>query len=526
MTNKKSAFNMAFYIFMFLWTACGIYIISSNPVILISDVFGFIRRADSLNIESIQQWVDGFYPLGYPLFLRSVTSFTGDYEVAGKLISFLSGILCLLVVRILGSSLFSPIVGVVASFFVGLNPIFLRYSTNSGTDMVAATCALTSILFLSKWNIAENPNKKLLFLSGATLGLGYLFRYTTIVIIPFYVLWFIAWPRKLGERLSPPKARAIDVFIILAGFIGIAMPQLIVSLIAKGNPIWNTQGRNVCFGVMGNNNWGLNWYSCRDYESVLAFLKQYPYESFKNFARNLLAVPSKLAPFTSLKIMAPFALSGIFLSLWVKDKSLVRHKSRILLLGSMCIYCIAVSIAFVNPRLLLLPSIVLSVYGAYGVMCAVPLTIQLDNWKFPLRLTSVALIFAILLRGGVPLVIKPLSDYDYKRALVSSAVNREAGANENTAAKVLSLSFDYYNLNSRLKRRYETKWFSEVGKYSSLQKIHSEMRSNGFTFLLFDERAPVNVSGLDENWPFKEREILQYFEPIWEYEDARLLKTR
>lgn len=228
------------------------------------------------------------------------------------------------------------------------------------------------------------------------------------------------------------------------------------------------------------------------------------------------------------KIVSPFAWTGVLLSLWPDESNQHRYGSRIFLAGSLSLFCAAVSIAFVNDRLLLLLAVILPAYSAYGLLRIVPIEIRSESWKFPFRTLIFALIIAVLLRGSIPRVMNPVSSYDAKRILASDAVTKVLGSSKDKQSEVLSLSFDYYDMSSNLKTRYSLDWYGRggMGKFSSLEKIHSEMKAIGRQYLLFDNSAPFNVVGLAENWPFSEDDIERYFEPVWKYEDAQLLRVR
>lgn len=523
--RRKLALNLAFYVFLAAWTLSCLQIIISNPTISLSDVFGFIERAEYLNASSLEPWVNGLYPFGYPLLLKGVTLLTRDYELSGKLISLVSGAASLVLVRLIGAILFSSVTGVIAAILCGLNPLFIHFSSTSGTDMVAATSVAASLLSIIAWENSLRRSKIILVISGLFLGLGYLFRYTSIAVLPFYILWILVWPGKSKNTIYLAELKLKQVCLLAGGFLIFAFPQLILSLFAKGNPFWNTQGVNVCFGVFGNGNWGQNMDACRDFKSAFGFIVQHPYQSTKNLVRNIFSIPSlSLLP----GIIWPFSLSGALLSLWPEKNDLGRYSSRILLAGSLAAFCAAVSIAFVNNRLLLMPAIILSVYSAHGLLRIVPADIKSDNWRLPLRIFVFALILAVLLRGAVSRVLNPVSDYDNKRILASSVIEKALGKSRQKQEDVLSLSFDYYDLGSRLKTRYSLDWYGRegMGKFTSVQKIHSEMKFRGRSYLLYDNSAPFNVAGLKANWPLPEDELNKYFELVWRHEDARLLRAR
>jgi 4-amino-4-deoxy-L-arabinose transferase-like glycosyltransferase len=128
-----------------IWTVIGIYVTVKNPTVWLSDMFGFIPRVQTLSLHSLSGWVDGLYPFGYPLLLKSLFWLTHDYEVAGRIISLASGVVGLYLLYKLGSLTFDRKVGVLAVVFGSVNPTYLKYATVSGTDMVAMVTMLSGL---------------------------------------------------------------------------------------------------------------------------------------------------------------------------------------------------------------------------------------------------------------------------------------------------------------------------------------------------------------------------------------------
>jgi 4-amino-4-deoxy-L-arabinose transferase-like glycosyltransferase len=196
-----------------VWTAIALYISIANPAIQESDMFGFIERAEKLSRENWSAWVDGFYPLGYPLLLRILFHFTGDYVVAGKALSLVSGVGGLFAIYGIARIAFSTPVALLALGFCCLNRVYLGYSVTPSTDMPA-----TGLLLLGIYGICLFSSRhalKYLFWSGAAFGLSYLMRYTTITVIPVVFVWLLFSPELPNFRSRHLRSQVFSSYVLL-----------------------------------------------------------------------------------------------------------------------------------------------------------------------------------------------------------------------------------------------------------------------------------------------------------------------
>src|SRR5687767_1282718 len=143
--------------FALLYLVAGL----TTPLIFV-DFFGFIEHADRLPRE----WLDGFYPTGYPLLLRALFSLFADYKVAGVIVSAVSAGAALLAAHSLGARLGgAPAAGLAALLLLAVNPPFVHWGMLGATEMPALALTLWSAVWLLR-----NDGRGSALLAGACMG--------------------------------------------------------------------------------------------------------------------------------------------------------------------------------------------------------------------------------------------------------------------------------------------------------------------------------------------------------------------
>jgi hypothetical protein len=487
------------YVLIAVWSAAAIYISIQNPAVGLSDMFGFIPRAESLSFRSLSPWVNGLYPLGYPLALKWLSLLTGDYVVAGRIISLLCAIVSLVLVARLGGHLFGSSVALAAVMVCVTNPVFMTFATISSTDMPAAALLLLGVY----WACRFNPTGRLwlLFAAGAAIGAAYLIRYTALTVVPAILLFF--WIEPEGSWRSRLKRSAVFAL----GFLVAAAPQLVLSALAQGNPFYNLQARNVYFGMFGHRNWGHNMPAARSMGHLSEIVVQHPVLFLRHWFRNLLQVPSLNLIQFPLNLLA---YGGLLFSLRHR-----RSRNQVLLLILVLVaFTAAVCMAFPSSRLLLFPTLILSLTAGYACIAFIPARLRLAFPRMlPLRtVVLVGLGLWLAWHHARPAILHPLSNHDRDRIKVSRIL---ASHGADRACSVLSLSFDYYDVTKRTKDLYALTWYeTDFEPYQSVEDLAERMRRAGQRFLVFDNSAPRNVRGLESIWPFDESHMAERFEHI------------
>ena len=123
----------------------------------------------------------------------------------------LIGSLSVILVYNLGKEMFNKRVGLVSSLFFTFIPLHVFYSGRVLTDVLFTFFVL--LTFISFWKGYEEDNKKYKVLFGIFLALTLLSRYTTLWIMPIFLLYFLV--RDKSIRFLKDKYL---VFSILAFF--------------------------------------------------------------------------------------------------------------------------------------------------------------------------------------------------------------------------------------------------------------------------------------------------------------------
>ncbi len=490
------------------WAIATFYISVRNPVFYNGDQFGFIRRAEALDFSSRLTFVSGFYPFGYPLALRTVAHLIGDYARAGQLLSWVAGTAGLVVLYRLMSRL-SAAAGLLALVICATNPTYIRFSTTGGTDVPAAALMLAATWLLVR---ESRPSVRGMAVAGAVLGLAYMTRYTALTILPAMLLWpwLESGPSWRRQRLGLCAALG-------GGFLLTAAPQLVMSWLVRGNPLFNQQVQNIHFGMYGNQNWGLNIAASGRVTSLGALVADDPmrfvhhwYGTFQSLFRlELLQFPVGLV-----------AVAGWLLML---RRPQSRRIGILLSLEFLC-FALAVSMAFVNLRLLLYLTMLAAAFAAAALVRLLPRDAALAGRQLPVRtIASTALSFWLAWEYVKPLVRQPMPPRAAEIIAVSQAITK-AGV---PARQVLSLGFDYYDVASSTKDQYAISWYEPAfDGYRSFADVASQMHRAGQTHLIVDATSPVVVRGLAAFWTTGRAELEQHFDQVAVVNGVRIYRLK
>lgn len=482
------------------WALTTLYLCHANPVIRNSDMFGFIPRAEAFRLADPSSFVSGFYPFGYPLLLRATYLVCGDYAVAGQILSWLFGVGGLFLVYRTASLWLSPHSGLLAVIACGTNPTYIKLSTTGGTDIPAATLMLLSTYLLCRSRLVS---PRYVGGAGFALGLAYLTRYTAITLLPATLLWCLVSPTA-GES-SRGRVRAVTLFSV--GFVLAAFPQLAVSMAEKGNPLFNTQVQNIHFGMYGAQNWGLRMSSSLKITSLSELILEDPLAFFRHWYVTL----QRLFRIEFIQFPLGFvAIAGLLASL-----RYYRTRAFGLLLAlQLAAFALAVSMAFVDTRLVIFVTMLAAISAAVGLLLLSPRHFRLARGlAVPLR-AGLAVLLSLWLAWEyvAPIVRRPMADDDRAKIAAFAALAQDG---VRPASRVLSFYFDYYDLGSPTKDRYAIPWYVPgFEPYRSVRDMVDRMKAAGQTHLVFDSRAPSTVPGLSTFWSEGAADLQQYFTEV------------
>ncbi len=490
-----------------VWTLVAAYLSAANPTIGISDMFVFIPRAESLTFDALSPWVNGFYPFGYPLLLKALSTLVGDYVVAGRAISLLSGVIGLIALYHMSRFIFTPSVALIALLICGTNPAYMRYSTISGTDMPAAALLMLGLYFVCRFSFTKRLSH--LLVGGTSVGAAYLIRYTSLTMVPAVLLWFWLQPEPGGSW----KQRFHRCLWFLGGFILVVSPQLVLSSVSEGHPFYNLQATNVYFGMFGGGNWGLNMPAATSINSLSDIILEHPRAFVSNWYHNVLRVPDLHLVQFPLGLVSFAGLLFAFRRPQSRDCTL-------LVFLMLVAYTAAICMAFPDGRLLLFCTMPFSIFAAFGFIAFFPTRLRLAFPRpVPVRIPCViGLTVWLMLTYTRPRLLHPVSEYDRNRINVSEVL---ASQGIGRPSEVLAFSFDYYDMTKPTKDRFAIPWYSTDFKpYGSVNDLALRMKDAGQRFLVFDSKAPQNVRGLSEIWPFDENDLGPSFDHLAVFSDS------
>lgn len=182
-----------------------------------------------------------FNPL-YFYFLALIYSLLGDSPFNAIILQIFVGCGSYLLVYLIARRIFNQTVGLIAVGLCALYGSFMVYETSILTPVLDTFTLLLGILFLLK--SIEKDAIKWYLLAGIALGLSALSRATTLLVLPFLLLWVLM---MLGL-----KKRFVASFFILLGTTLAISPVTIRNYIYSGKFILLTQSGPVTFWA-GNN---------------------------------------------------------------------------------------------------------------------------------------------------------------------------------------------------------------------------------------------------------------------------------
>lgn len=318
-------------------------------------------RADVQNIDywyhlyvgSQQDWsvahtlAHGFYPLGYPWLLRTAIDYGFDGVRVGQLISWLGSVLVL-------SSVFGITLRLTRSLLLALlagallitNRYFLEFAVLEGNDMLSAGLQLLAVYAV--WRIGpaddDHATKRLTMVAGCLLGLGYLMRYTALIAVPCLLLAL-----ALKRRQQPRQVIRLGI-LLCATFTIVAAVQIVPALIAYGTPFYNTQAKNVWFGVYGNQDWLTNWNKVPPTITLGEVIALDPLRFVTHWSTEFVRA------FSSLRLWwLPLHGAWIIGGVAVACSRRLELGDRALLLSMLLLPTLSTALAWLAPRFLLVP---------------------------------------------------------------------------------------------------------------------------------------------------------------------------
>ncbi len=166
------------------------------------------------------------FPPLFPWLIAGTSLFTGDYELAGRLVTLVLGALLPLPVYGVASRLFNRRVGFIAAMLVLLHPLLVHLSYMVYAEGPYPTLLLTAIYLIVR--ALEDSSNKWWMWAGGALALCYLLRAEALAALAIAVLF------ALAATTGNLAARFKSAGSMVAVFLLLALPQVIFLFQATG----------------------------------------------------------------------------------------------------------------------------------------------------------------------------------------------------------------------------------------------------------------------------------------------------
>jgi len=451
------------------------YISFNNLIVHWEDFFTYIWWSDYyVTLHDYPNWINGIFPIGYPLLLKTLFFISNDYLIAARIISLAGGVLCLFFTYRIALALFNDKrLAFLSQLFLFFS-LFLQWFFLEGNDTLALSLQLISVYYIMK----EQQKDSDFIMAGVFAGLAYMVRYQSLVLVVITFFWLL-YTHKGKESSSLKNANIYFIFFLIASF-----PHLYTSLSSTGNPFWMSQGKNIWFGIYGDQNWVSNWQRVPYDISIFSVIMLSPAKFLLNWFRQFLRGLELIQPMFPLNL---FAIAGLLLSLFQEE-----HGSRKNIVYTAIVISgilVFTSVAFVLDRPLIFACPFMIIFALRFIDRIIPERCNLGrHFQIPMKLlffiASLLFITFITWLRYVPSYVH--NPYFQANAVVMRVLNENGMMKE---SEVFSSSTYFYNSLSPKKRRFST--FMNYGtpeKFSSIETLTSLTKSTGIKFVIFEER--------------------------------------
>lgn len=472
------------------------------------DYFGMVKRAVALP-NAPGAWSHGFYPVGIPLLIRAGLMAGLDVVRAGQVVSIVGGLLCIAAGGVLTWELTrSTLLALIAMASIASSRVILFYAGFEGTDMLAASLQVLAIALLAtakerRWWVAG---------AGLVNGLGYLARYTALVTLVVGLLFLLLTALRQRRRSALWNA-----LIYAGGFVLGALPQLVASLVVRGDPLYQTQAYHI---------WA-KLYAGSDFAAVH---RTAPYQItlwelfwidpgrmignwWREFRRFWLTSEVSLVD----QPLVQLARAGFLFA--VLDTTRLSRSQRWLLALFIVGTTVILSIFTIDARFLIALAPPLIVCAIYFLWRLLP-TVSLAGVPVPLGLPAAAV--ALMLMLPVPWAFaRAVEGGPHAHVVETSNVMHAAGAA--SADEVLTSHFYHQDVASPTRDRYTVLY--SIPTPPTLAGLRDMAREEGYRFVIYDDDGGPAYH--PEYRPLlAPEEGIEGFTPVWVPEDRGLVAYR
>ena len=339
--------------------------------VYLSDFFQMIWLADAQRHGVASAWANGFLGFGFPALLNLVTPLTGDILTSGKIIQIASGVALLAMLPWAERLLFGSRSGALsAQVLLAIEPVFVFAAAGETPDLLATALMFPGLVI--GLEAAERDDRRAAGVAGVLLGLAYLVRYHSLLLVAAMVVTTLGMGRS---------RRAVAA--LLSGFLIAAAPQVIVSGIVQGAPFFNLHIKSIALGYYGPTS---DFVEHTRPWTLASIITTNPPAVAKQYAIHVLRY------FVELGGLA-FAFAG----LWLVRRG--EGRRFLVLTAPLVLLVLGLSMKFFTDRAILLPLVVW--YLVIGRVLASAWT-ERESWVQPVLVLAVAagIVGASLVEGG------------------------------------------------------------------------------------------------------------------------------
>jgi hypothetical protein len=479
------------------------------------DLFGMIERAKLLPGD-LSAWVSGLYPVGIPLLLRTGLALGLDVARTGQIGSLVGGILCLYGGGLLAWHLtHSRGLALLTMAYLLATRAILFYSGFEGTDVLAA-----GLQILALGVLAHDPQRRRVVLAaGVVNGLAYLIRYTAMVLLLIILAYLLLVALVRRERNG---LWSVPVYAL--GFLVGALPQIVPSLLVKGDPFYQTQAYHIWLKLYTGSDFVRALQQASPVEITLWELfrlgpRRFVGNWWQEFSRFWLTLDVPLLD----QPLAQLARAGFLFA--VLDKQELSALYRTLLALVVVGITGLLSIFTIDMRFLILLIPVLMVCALYFLWRILPSQLVLGRVRLPVNLVVLGLLW-------VPLLAVPWQ-YAHSReggphANVVNTSNMLHAAGARTAGEIVSTNLYHQDVSSPTRDRFTMLYTLKAPP--TVDELRQMALESGHHFLIYDASGgPAYYPQYEDLlWPGNRHPGYTpiWASPAWEDEDRRFAAYR
>jgi hypothetical protein len=440
------------------------------------DYFGMVDRARRLPGD-LSAWVSGLYPVGIPFLLRVGLTLGFNVVRTGQIVSILGGVLCLCGGGMLAWHLTRSrgMVLLTMAYLLTTRGI-LFYSGFEGTDVLAAGLQLLALGILAR----DPEQRRVVLAAGVVNGLAYLARYTAMLLLVVCLVYLSVM--ALGRRT---RSDLWTVAIYSLGFLIGALPQIVPSLLVKGDPFYQTQVYHIWIKLYADSDfvrvlqrsasvditlWELVWLGPR------RFIANW-WQEFSRFWLTL-EIPLLDQP------MAQLAKAGFLFTVLDARRLSVQYRA---LLSFVVIGVVGgLSIFTLDTRFLILLIPVLMVCALYFLWRLLPARFAVGKVELPVNLLVLGLLWVPLL--AIPWKFAQSGEGGPHGGVIDTS-NMMHAAGAQAAGEIVSTNLYHQDVASPTRDRF-TMLYS-LGAPPTVDGLRELALESGYRFLIYDASVGV-----------------------------------